>query len=280
MPPVYDLHSHSTASDGALAPGELVRRAAEQGVDHLALTDHDTLAGLPEARAAAREAGISLVPGVELSVLWGNRELHLLGLWVDPEDPGLRALVADQMAARERRARTMGERLDQAAGLTGSYEQACERAGSAAPGRPFFARLLLEAGKVRNFQHAFDRFLKQGRSAFVKTPWCELAEAVGVINGAGGQAVLAHPSRYGLTRRKLRQLLTDLVAAGGHGLEVATPGLSHDQRALLSECARDFPLAASAGSDFHSPEQHWLELGRLPELPTGARPVWAGAAPA
>lgn len=280
MSPRYDLHSHSTASDGALSPAELVRRAAEQGVDHLALTDHDTLAGLPEAREAARAAGISLVPGLELSVLWGSRELHLLGLWVDPDDDGLRALVAEQMAARERRARTMGERLDKAAGLTGSYDRACELANSAAPGRPFFARLLLDAGKVRNFQHAFDRFLKQGRSAFVKTPWCELGEAVRVIDAAGGRAVLAHPARYGLTRRKLRQLLTDLVDAGGHGLEVATPGLSHDQRALLSECARDFPLAASAGSDFHSPEQHWLELGRLPELPTGARPVWEHTVPA
>ena len=280
MPSSYDLHSHSTASDGALSPTELVRRAAEQGVEHLALTDHDTLAGLPEAREAAREAGISLVPGVELSVLWGSRELHLLGLWVDPDDAGLCSLVADQMAARERRARAMGERLDKAAGLSDSYDQACALAGTAAPGRPFFARLLLDAGKVRNFQHAFDRFLKQGRSAFVKTPWCELREAVRIIDAAGGRAVLAHPTRYGLTRRKLRQLLTDLVDAGGHGLEVATPGLSHDQRALLSECARDFPLAASAGSDFHSPEQHWLELGRLPELPTGARAVWAADAAA
>lgn len=280
MARTYDLHSHSTFSDGALSPAELVRRAADQGVDHLALTDHDTLAGLPEARQAARAEGVSLVPGVELSVLWGSRELHLLGLWVDPADAGLQALVADQMAARERRARTMGERLDQAAGLSGSYDQACQLADSVAPGRPFFARLLLDAGKVRNFQHAFDRFLKQGRSAFVKTPWCELAEAVRVIEAAGGLAVLAHPARYGLTRRKLRQLLTDLVAAGGHGLEVVSPGLSHDQRALLSECARDFPLAASAGSDFHSPDQHWLELGRLSELPTGARPVWEHAEPA
>lgn len=274
MSPRYDLHSHSTASDGALAPAELVRRAAEQGVDHLALTDHDTLAGLPEAREAARAQGVSLVPGLELSVLWGSRELHLLGLWVDPDHAGLRELVASQMAARERRARTMGERLDQAAGLTGSYERACALADSVAPGRPFFARLLLDDGLVRNFQHAFDRFLKQGRSAFVKTPWCEMGDAVRVIRAAGGVAVLAHPTRYGLTRRKLRQLLTDLVDAGGHGLEVATPGLSHDQRSLLAECARDFPLAASAGSDFHSPEQHWLELGRLPELPTGARAVW------
>jgi predicted metal-dependent phosphoesterase TrpH len=280
MAPIYDLHSHSTFSDGALSPTELVHRAANQGVDYLALTDHDTLAGLPQARAAARAAGVSLVPGVELSVLWGSRELHLLGLWVDADAPELQALVAEQMAARERRARAMGERLDQAAGLSDSYAQACQLAGTGAPGRPFFARLLLDAGKVRNFQHAFDRFLKQGRSAFVKTPWCELDEAVRVIEAAGGLAVLAHPARYGLTRRKLRQLLTDLVSAGGHGLEVVSPGLSHDQRALLSECAREFPLAASAGSDFHSPDQHWLELGWLPGLPTGARPVWEHAAAA
>ena len=274
MPARYDLHSHSTASDGQLAPAELVRRAAAEGVDYLALTDHDTLAGLPEARAAADEQGITLVPGIEFSVLWGQRELHLLGLWVDPDEPGLQALVARQLEARGHRARRMGERLDKAAGLTDSYARACELAGSPAPGRPFFARLLLDAGKVRNFQHAFDRFLKSGQAAFVKTPWCSLEEAVATITGAGGLAVLAHPARYGLTRTKLRGLLNDLVAVGGHGLEVATPGLNHNQRALLSECARDFPLAASAGSDFHGPDQHWLALGKLPALPTGARPVW------
>lgn len=270
----YDFHCHSSASDGMLSPTELVARAHGQGVRRLALTDHDTLAGLDEAAAAAGRHGIELVPGIELSVVWESRELHLVGLDVDPEHPGLLDMVASQQQARRLRAEKIGARLDQAAGLTGSYRRAAELGGSDAPGRPWFARMLVEAGKVRDMNHAFDRFLRQGQSAFVRTPWISIEEAVRVVNAAGGTAILAHPLRYGLTRRKLRQLLTGMCEAGSCGLEVALPGQNSQHQRLLDECLRDFPLYASGGSDFHSPEQTWLELGRLPAMPEHARPVW------
>lgn len=273
MSVIYDYHCHSTASDGTLSPTELVEAAAAAGVQQLALTDHDTLAGLPEAAAAARACGLSLLPGIEVSVAWSRREVHIVGLGMDIADPGLVALVAAQQQARVRRAETIGKRLDKAAGLAGSYGRAAALAGTDAPGRPWFARMLVAEGKVRDEEHAFNRFLKAGQSAYVSTPWIEMAEAVAVLRAAGGVAVVAHPVRYGLTRRKLRQLLTDFCEAGGQALEVAMPRLNEAQQALLRECLRDFPLHASGGSDFHTPAQKWLTLGRLPTLPEGAQPV-------
>ena len=268
-PVCFDFHCHSLASDGALTPTALVARAAEAGVVQLALTDHDTLAGLAEARSAADQAGITLVPGIEVSVLWDNRELHVVGLGFDPAHPAMAALVVAQQDARRRRAERIGARLDKAAGLAESYARAAALSGQDAPGRPWFARLLVAAGKVRDEQHAFNRFLKQGQSCFVATPWLTLAEGVTAIREAGGVAVLAHPTRYHFTRRKLRRCLDDFVAAGGQGLEVLTPGLTPPQQALLAECLRDYPLHASGGSDFHTPQQRWLELGRLPPVPAG-----------
>jgi len=272
----YDLHSHSLASDGALAPADLVDRAADYGVTHLALTDHDTLAGLEEAHDAAVRRGITLINGIELSVRHDSREFHVLGLWLDTDNARLNDRVASQQAARVNRAREIGRRLDRAAGLANSYERTCELAGTDAPGRPLFARYLEQAGRVRNSRHAFNRFLKQGQSAFVATPWCTMEEAIADIHAAGGLAVLAHPQAYGFTRKRLRQFLTAFKSAGGDGLEVAMPGLTRQQTELLNECWQHFDLKVSAGSDFHSPEQKWLALGRLPEVPAGAVPVWEG----
>ncbi len=271
----FDLHSHSLASDGALAPAELVQRAANYGVTCLSLTDHDTLDGLPrEAHQAAQEQGIRLINGIELSIRHDNREYHILGLDLDVNSPQLCERVAEQQQARIKRAQEIGRRLDKAAGLANSYERACELANSPAPGRPLFAKYLEQAGRVRNMRHAFNRFLKQGQSAFVATPWCNLEEAIEAIHAGGGQAVVAHPHGYGLTRKKLRQLLTAFKERGGDGLEVAMPGLTRQQQELLDECWRHFDLKVSAGSDFHSPEQKWLALGRLPPLPSDATPVW------
>ena len=270
-----DLHSHSLASDGALSPSELVKRAAAYGVTSLALTDHDTLDGLSEATAEAAQQGMTLVNGIELSVRHENREIHVLGLWLDTGNEQLLARVAAQHQARIERARQIGRKLDRAAGLANSYERACELADSAAPGRPWFARMLEQAGKVRNQRHAFNRFLKQGQSAFVATPWCSLEEGIAAIVAAGGCPVLAHPQAYGMTRKKLRQLLSAFKKAGGEGMEVAMPGLTAHQQTLLNECWQHFDLKVSAGSDFHSPEQRWLALGRLPPIPHGAQPVWA-----
>ena len=273
-PQEFDFHCHSSASDGTLAPAALVARAAACGVRRLALTDHDTLAGIPEARHQADENGIELVAGIEWSVQWQGRELHLLGLGLDTGNARLRELEAGQGEARRRRAQRIGARLDRAAGLANSYDKAAELAGSDCPGRPWFARVLIDQGRVRTMQQAFNRFLRAGQSAFVRTPWVSMEEAVDVTRAAGGVAVLAHPVHYGLTRRKLRRVLAGLCEAGGGGLGVAMPGLTPDRQALLDECLRDFPLCASGGSDFHSPEQQWLELGCLPDFPAGAEPVW------
>ena len=269
----YDFHCHSRASDGALTPTDLVARAASRGVDCLALTDHDTLDGLAEAQQAAREHDMTLVPGIELSVVWGNRELHMVALGFEPAHPAMATLVAEQQGARETRARRMGAKLDKAAVMVDAYDKAVALSGQVAPGRPWFAKVLLAEAKVRSMEHAFNRFLKPGQSAFVRTPWVSLADAVSVTHEAGGLAVLAHPTRYGFTRRKLRTCLSDFVDAGGDGLEVATPGMTPHESALMVECLRDFPLLASGGSDFHTPEQTWLDLGRVPPLPDGARPV-------
>lgn len=271
--PCFDFHCHSRASDGDLAPSELVARAVEQGVEYLALTDHDTVAGLSEAREAA--AGkLSLIPGIEISVRWQTRELHVVGLAFDPGHDAMRALVASQQAARVERARKMGQRLDKAAGLANTYEKVVARSGQVAPGRPWFAGLLVDEGRARDMQHAFNRFLKPGQSCFVATPWVALEESVAAIREAGGVAVVAHPLRYGLTRRKLRQLLADFAAAGGQALEALTPGNTPQQQGLVEECLRDFSLLASGGSDFHSPKQKWLELGRVPAPGAAMRPVW------
>lgn len=263
----FDFHCHSLASDGALTPTQLVERAAGAGVQLLALTDHDTLAGLHEARQAALASGIRLVPGIEVSVGWDGRELHIVGLGFDPDHPAITDLVSSQQQARTLRAQRIGGRLDKAAGLANSYQHTVTLSGQDAPGRPWFAKMLVAAGKVRDEQHAFNRFLKPGQSCFVATPWVSMEDAVAAIRAAGGVAVLAHPTRYNFTRRKLRRCLEQFVAAGGGALEVLTPGLNHQQQALLAECLRDFPLHASGGSDFHTPKQTWLELGRLPPVP-------------
>lgn len=270
-----DFHSHSTASDGVLSPSELVARAAEYGVDALALTDHDTLAGLDEARAAADQHGLTLVNGIELSVLQGNREIHVLGLWVDPDSPVLRDRVAVQMQARQERARRIGARLDKAARIQDSYIKACELGDTNAPGRPWFARVLMAEGVVRDQRHAFNRFLKKGQSGYVSTPWVTLEQGVADLCAAGGVPVLAHPQAYGLTRKRLRELVRDFRNAGGLALEAAMPGLSPQQAGLLEECWRHFGLGVSGGSDFHSPQQKWLRLGGLPPFPADATPVWA-----
>lgn len=272
--PRFDFHCHSSASDGDLAPAELVARAAEAGVEFLALTDHDTLAGQAEAREAAVGTGVALIPGIEVSVQWQARELHIVGLAFDETHDAMVSLVQTQQQARVRRAQKIGQRLDKAAGLAGTYDKAAALSGQEAPGRPWFAKILVSEGRARDDQHAFNRFLKPGQSGFVTTPWIDMGAATSAIAAAGGVAVLAHPVRYGLTRRKLRQILADFAAAGGQGIEALNPGMNPAQQALVAECMRDFGLLASGGSDFHSPRQAWLELGRLPPLPAGAEPVW------
>ena len=271
---MYDFHCHSLASDGQLSPVALVELAASHGVEWLALTDHDTHAGLDEAAAACRQRGMRLIAGAEWSLLHDKREYHVLGLGVDPAAQAICQLEQAQQNARRERARLIGQRLDKAANMTGSYAKACQLANTEAPGRPWFARVLMAENRVRDMTHAFNRFLKKGQSAFVATPWASIEQGIQVIKQAGGVAVLAHPQHYSLTRTKLFRLLGDFKRLGGEGMEVAMPNLTPHQHQLLHQACQHFDLLASGGSDFHSPEQKWLTLGRLPAVDKALVPIW------
>lgn len=268
-----DLHAHSTASDGRLAPTALMRRAAAQGVSVMALTDHDTLEGLAEAEAEAHALGIRFVPGVEVSVTWNGATIHVVGLGVDKRSSGLQAGLARLREFRDWRAKEIGRRLDRA-GYPGLYERARALSNGHLISRTHFARALVERGHADSVSGVFRKFLVRGRPGHVPGEWAGLGEAVDWIRTAGGQAVIAHPARYGLTRTRLRRLISEFSAAGGVALEVISGSHSRDDMYSMAVHARDFDLLGSAGSDFHDPETPWIELGRLPAMPDGVRPIW------
>lgn len=270
----YDLHCHSTASDGALAPAEVVRRAHQQGVTTLALTDHDTTAGLREAAQAAEDCGIRLIPGIELSAIYANQCLHIIGLNIDAEQPMLIEGLTKQQSLREQRALKMAEKL-QKKGIAGAYEAVTQAAGNGEITRSHFADFLVAQGHVDNQQDAFDRYLSKGKPAFVPTQWASLEDVVSWIRSAGGVAVLAHPLRYKLSFKWMNKALAAFKQAGGQGVEVVTGRASEDDIRLSLQFVRKHQLLASVGSDFHTPENQWVELGRLAPLPAEAEPVWS-----
>jgi predicted metal-dependent phosphoesterase TrpH len=271
---LYDLHAHSTASDGTLTPAELVRAAAASGIRTLALTDHDSVAGLTEAGAAAAETGLRLVPGVELSVTWESRTIHVVGLNIAPDHPGLNQGMRRLQAVRFERAEEMGRRLEKK-GIPGTLEIAARLAGAGMVTRTHFARALVQLGHAASVRDVFGKFLAQGKPGHVPTVWAELAAAVGWIVDAGGVAVLAHPQRYKMTGSWIGRLAGDFKAAGGQAIEVISgnPTLSDIQ--TNAAIARRYGLLASVGSDYHGPEQVWLKLGTIPPLPAGLAPVWS-----
>lgn len=269
----YDLHSHSTASDGTLAPSELVHEAHRQGVQVLALTDHDTIDGLAEARQAAAQVGLTLVPGVEVSVTWERRTVHVVGLNVDPEAPGLRAGLARLRDFRDWRAEEIGRRLAKA-GVPEAFAGASRYAGGSIIGRTHFAHYLVEIGRAGSVRDVFKRFLVNDKPGYVPGQWASLSEAVTWIRDAGGQAVIAHPARYRLTATKLRKLMSEFMEYGGEGMEVVTGSHSRDECMAMAGHVRRQGLLASCGSDYHGPENPWIELGKLPALPTDCRPIW------
>ncbi|HEB96921.1 MAG TPA: PHP domain-containing protein [Sedimenticola thiotaurini] len=273
MPLRYDLHTHSTASDGTLTPAQLVDRAAAAGVDVLALTDHDTTAGVREAEQEAERRGMALVAGVEISVSWGPQVIHLVGLGVDPLNEPLQAGLAGLRRFREWRAQEIGRRL-QKKGIPGAYEGAAALCRGQLVSRTHFARFLVEQGHAGDVRQVFQHFLVRGKPGYVPGEWAPLEQAVGWILDAGGQAVVAHPARYPLNRGRLRRLLGEFREAGGSALEVISGSHSRDDAFTMARHARDFGLHASAGSDYHGPENPWIELGRLPPLPEGVRPIW------
>jgi len=271
----YDLHCHSTRSDGVLSPTDVVRRAASRGVDVLALTDHDELAGLGEAREAAQEAGIVVVPGSELSVTWEGETIHVLGLGIDPRDSPLATGLSGIRSGRDERARRIGEALE-VAGIPDAFEGALTYVTSERLiSRTHFARYLVESGHVRDMKDAFKRYLTAGKPGYVPHAWASLSQAVTWIRGAGGQAVIAHPGRYKLTASGLRSLVAEFRDLGGAGLEVVSPSHTSAQYAEFAALARAHGLRVSCGSDFHGPGESHLDFGDLPPMPIGVEPVWS-----
>lgn len=273
LPNCIDLHCHSTASDGVLTPEALVTRAAEQGVSHLALTDHDTIEGLDAAAKSAGEHGIELISGVELSCVWGKQTIHIVGLDFDTTDELFLSRLAGQKENRWQRARKIAERLSRKDPDT-LLALATEKAGGDVPGRPHFAKALVEQGKVSDINQAFNRHLGAGKPGDVKAFWPELAEVVGWIVDAGGIAVVAHPRKYKMTATRLRAMVADFQAAGGRAIEVLTSGQQSGDLGFLSDLCRRQGLLASQGSDFHFPGAAWCELGRIEKMPEGLTPVW------
>ena len=272
---LIDFHTHTSASDGALAPAELVDRALEQGVDLLAVTDHDTVAGYLAAADHYRgdPGALRLVSGVELSCRWSGTTVHVVGLGLDTQAPSISTGLAKLDRARVERARKIDRRL-QRKGFDGALEGARRHAGDSQLGRPHFAAWLVEQGHVKDANQAFDRYLGQGKLGDVKAFWPELAEVTGWITESGGVAVLAHPLKYRFTRMKLGRLVKDFVAAGGEALEIVSARQTPDQVRSLCRLAREHDLEVSLGSDFHRDGPYSPQLGvELPRL-EGLRGVW------
>jgi predicted metal-dependent phosphoesterase TrpH len=250
----------------------LVRQAAAAGIGALALTDHDTVAGLDEAARIASELGVQLIPGVELSVTWKEKTVHVVGLGVDAANPELCRGLRELQQRRWARAEEIGRRLARY-GIADAFRGVCALAGTGQLTRSHFARYLVERGCVPNMREAFERFLTPGKPGYVAGEWAPIATAVAWIKAAGGMAVLAHPQHYRRAGMPVRRLVAEFKEAGGEAIEVVSGnGADLASNAAL---ARRFGLLASVGSDYHGPEQSWLKLGRLPPLPEDLIPVWS-----
>ena len=273
MPSPIDLHSHSTASDGLLTPAELVRHAAAHGVRVLALTDHDDTSGLEEASIAASVAGINLINGVEISVTWKGRTIHIVGLQIDPEYAPLKEGLSNLRSGRLARAEGMAASLSRT-GIQNSLEGAYSYVTRGIISRTHFARFLVEQGYAKDFHAVFKRFLVKGKPGYFEHHWAEMEDALDWITGSGGVAVIAHPGRYDLGRTNLQQLFEDFCRLGGTGVEVVTGNHSRIQYQEFARLSRQFGLLASKGSDYHGPGHPYIEMGSLPDLPEGCTPVW------
>ncbi len=267
------MHTHSTFSDGVLTPAELVRRADLNGVSMLALTDHDDTGGVAEAQQASVGLKIHVIAGVEISTVWNGHTVHVLGLDIDAQSAQLSHGLDSIRCSRGMRAQRIAAQLD-AAGIEGSLQGAARHAGkSAAIGRSHFARFLVEHKHARNTSDAFTRYLGAGRLAYVSPCWPELRTSISWIHSAGGQAVLAHPSRYRLAPRQLESLLEAFAQGGGDAIEITGEGQIASPAQIRQ--ARQFGFALSSGSDFHAPGKNVADLGDVTRLPAGCPTVWS-----
>jgi 3',5'-nucleoside bisphosphate phosphatase len=269
----YDLHTHSTASDGSLAPEDLVARAIEHKVDVLALTDHDGTEGIKAAQKAAEGTALQLIDGVELSVSWGSRTVHIVGLNIDINNQSLQEGLFKLREYRVGRAQEIAKRLEKA-GITGALDGARKYASDIMLGRVHFAKFLIEQGLAKDNNDVFKRFLVRGKPGYVPGKWASLDEAMSWINNAGGQAVIAHPARYKMTATKLARLTAEFKELGGAAIEVVSGRQHPEEIKTLARLTNKFELLASCGSDFHTPDNTWVELGKLYALPDICTPIW------
>ncbi|EGQ9214818.1 PHP domain-containing protein [Vibrio sp. Vb2354] len=269
-----DLHSHTTASDGRLEPKDLVERALSFDIEVLAITDHDTVDGLALAKQYVQDNNlpIKIINGIEISTVWQNKDIHIVGLNIDPENEQLSALIEQQKQHRITRSELIAERLKKATRV-GVLEEVRQIAGDAPVTRAHFAKWLVDNGYAKTMQMVFKKYLTRNNPGYVPPNWCSMKDAVDAIHAAGGMAVLAHPGRYKLTAKWIKRLLAAFVEAGGDAMEVAQPQQAQQERRNLADYAIQYKLLASQGSDFHYPSP-WMELGRNLWLPAGVEPVW------
>ena len=269
-----DLHCHSIVSDGTLTPTALAQRAKANGVDLWALTDHDEIDGIAEARRAADAVGLRFVAGVEVSITWSGKTVHIVGLGVDEHNPALRAGLASVRGGRESRGREIAQDLARA-GIHGAFEGAMQHAGNPEMlGRTHFARFLVESGVRPTVADVFKHYLVEGKPGFVPHRWGALEQAVVWIRGAGGRAVIAHPARYALSELQRDALIEAFKDVGGEGIEVVTGSHTPEEYDSYARVARRAGLLASRGSDFHGVTESGADLGSLPPLPSDLKPVW------
>ena len=269
---IFDLHTHSTASDGSLAPQELLSRAAANGVTCLSVTDHDTV----DAYAKLDDSscpGVTVVPGIELSTNWAGRNIHVVGLNIDPNNNDLANGIRQQKLARLQRAEKIAARLEKK-GMDNPLEEVTKLANGANIGRPHFARYLVDKGIVTDFRQAFQKYLGNGKAGDVRQFWSPMEDIIEWILAAGGTAVLAHPAHYKLTNTRLRLLAEDFISAGGQALEIVSGIQTKQLTDKLMRLCDDLQLMASCGSDFHTPGNSWSEVGKFTRLPANCRPVW------
>jgi len=270
------LHNHSTASDGLLSPTQLVELAARTGADAIALTDHDTTDGLAEAQTAASRVAIGLIPGVEISVSWGDTTLHVVGLRVDPSSRSLAGGLGEIRTGRFARAELIAAALAKL-GLEGTFAGAYALAENKAMiGRTHFARHLVNVGAVKDLQHAFDKYLAKGKPAYVSHRWASLEDAVRWIRQSGGTAVLAHPGRYKMKPMMRDEMLADFKRLGGEAIEVVTGSHRPEEYPTWQRLALEHGFLASRGADYHGPGESPAEPGTLPRLHASLTPVWSG----
>jgi hypothetical protein len=269
-----DLHCHSVVSDGTMTPEDLAARAAKNGVELWALTDHDEIGGQKRAAEAARAHGMRYLTGTEISVTFAGETVHIVGLGFDPDDPGMRHGLLETRGGRGARAQEIAAGLAQV-GIKGAYEGALKYVGNPELiSRTHFARYLVETGVCKDTSEVFRRYLVEGKPGFVPHRWASLKHAVQWITDAGGIAVIAHPARYRFTANEEYALFTEFKAHGGRGVEVVTGSHTAAEYVKYADAAREFGLAASRGSDFHSPDESHTDLGQLPYLPGELTPVW------